>query len=149
MRGRKPQPTGLKILKGTREDRVNRDEPTPPEGMPQPPSHLDNLARAEWVSICELLASMGIGSKADAPALVLYCTTYSKWLRARSAIVKHGLTVASKNGIRANPAVAMELAAARLMKDLLVEFGLTPSSRSRIKTAGEKPRDELEEFLAG
>jgi hypothetical protein len=31
----------------------------------------------------------------------------------------------------------------------LVEFGLTPSSRSRIKTTGEKPRDALEEFLAG
>jgi P27 family predicted phage terminase small subunit len=149
MRGRKPQPTGLKILKGTRDDRVNHDEPAPPPGMPEPPDHLDKLGRQEWARICELLASMGIGSKADAPALMLYCTSYSKWLRARGDIAKHGLTVLSKHGLRANPAVNIELTTARLMKDLLVEFGLTPSSRSRIKTTSEKPRDALEEFLVG
>ena len=34
------------------------------------------------------------------------------------------------------------------MKEILIEFGLTPSARSRIKTNDPGPRDRLGEFLA-
>jgi len=37
MRERKPKPTALKFLDGTRADRVNRNEPTMPPGSMRPP----------------------------------------------------------------------------------------------------------------
>jgi P27 family predicted phage terminase small subunit len=160
MRGRKPDPTKLKILRGVQNDRINHSEPIPPSGKPEPPEHLDKLAKEEWERLCVILKEMGLLSLADGPALALYCECYSKWLRVRGEIAKHGMViksttdviqkgkvVATKEYLRANPAINIEVQMARMMKDLLIEFGLTPSSRSRIRTTADRPKDELEEFL--
>jgi P27 family predicted phage terminase small subunit len=160
MRGRKPTPTKLKILRGVQNDRINHSEPIPQSGKPEPPDHLDKLAKEEWERMCVILNDMGLLSRADGPALTLYCECYSKWLRARGAVVEHGMliksttaviqkgkVVATKEYLRANPAINIEVQMGRMMKDLLIEFGLTPSSRSRIRSTGERPKDELEEFL--
>jgi P27 family predicted phage terminase small subunit len=160
MRGRKPTPTALKILKGVQNDRINHSEPIPPSGRPMPPEHLDKLAKDEWERMCELLEGMSLLSKAEGPALVLYCECYSKWLRARDEIrklgmliksttdvIKKGKIIATKESWRANPAVNIEIQMARMMKELLIEFGLTPSARSRIKSMAERPKDALQEFL--
>jgi P27 family predicted phage terminase small subunit len=161
MRGRKPAPTALKILKGVQNDRINHYEPIPPSGRPAPPDHLDKVAKEEWEHMCGLLEGMGLLSLAEGPVLILYCECFSKWLRARGEIVKYGMViksttsviqkgkiVATKEYLRANPAINIETQMARLMKDLLIELGLTPSARSRIRSTAERPKDELEEFLA-
>jgi len=162
MRGRKPKPTKLKILAGTRPARINQNEPTPAPTRPEIPEHLDALARGEWDRLVPILERMGVLTEADGAALTLYCECYSKWLRARGEVQKRGLlievtrTVTSKRGatiettgqVKANPAVMIEIQMARLMKEILVEFGLTPSARSRIKTNDPGPRDRLGEFLA-
>jgi P27 family predicted phage terminase small subunit len=156
MRGRKPEPTTVKLLRGARMDRVNELEPPPPPGQPEPPEHLDNIAKAEWTRIAGILSRMGLLSHAEGPALMLYCEAYSKWLRARGEIVKRGMVIerdilnsnGHKTGTRlfANPAILIEMQAMRLMKDLLVEFGLTPSSRARVKV-DQPPVDALADFL--
>jgi P27 family predicted phage terminase small subunit len=162
MRGRKPKPTRLKILNGTRADRINAREPTPPAGPPEVPKHLDELARDEWARLVPILEEMGVLSQADGAALMLYCECYSKWLRARGEIAKRGMTIeitktiTSKKGstiettgrLQANPAVLIEIQMMRLMKELLIEFGLTPSARSRISATGRIKADNLDDFLA-
>jgi P27 family predicted phage terminase small subunit len=153
-------PTKLKILRGVQNDRINHSEPIPPSGKPEPPEHLDKLAKEEWERMCVILQGMGLLSLADGPALTLYCEFHSKWLRARAAIAEHGMViksttsviqkgkiVATKEYLRANPAINIEIQMGRLMKDLLIEFGLTPSSRSRMRSMADRPKDELEEFL--
>jgi P27 family predicted phage terminase small subunit len=161
VRGRKPTPTALKILKGVQNDRINHPEPVPPSGRPEPPEHLDKVAKEEWGRICELLEGMGLLSLADGPALVVCCECYSKWLRARGEIAKHGLmiktttdvikknrVVATKEFLRINPAINVEVQMGRMTKELLIEFGLTPSARSRIRSSAPRPQDALERFLA-
>ncbi len=162
MRGRKPKPTKLKILAGTRPARINHAEPVPAPTRPEIPEHLDALARGEWERLCPILERMGVLTEADGAALTVYCDCYSKWLRARGEVAKRGMlievtrTIESKRGatiettgqVKANPAVMIEIQMARLMKELLIEFGLTPSARSRIKTNDPGPRDRLGEFLA-
>lgn len=163
MRGRKPIPTKLKILKGTRSDRINGREPFLPVARPAIPDHLDSLARGEWDRLVPILEKMGVLTEADGAALMLYCECYSKWMRARGEIAKRGMliemtrTITSKRGATvettgkpiANPAVAIEIQTGRMMRELLIEFGLTPSSRSRLKSAAEPPVDDLAEFLEG
>jgi P27 family predicted phage terminase small subunit len=160
MRGRKPTPTAVKILKGVQNDRINHSEPVPPSGKPEPPALLDKHALEEWERICALLEGMSVLSLADGPALTLHCECFSKWLRARAEISKHGLViksttdvikkhkvVATRESLRINPAVNIEIQMCRLMKEFLIEFGLTPSARSRIHSTAERPKDALQRFL--
>ena len=149
-RGRKPKPTALKLLEGTRADRVNDREPAMPTGLPERPDYLAGPARAEWDRMIELLRSSGVLSRADGAALALYCQTYGRWREAEDNLALHGCVVeAVAGGAKTSPYVGIAHQCLALMHRLLVEFGLTPSSRSRIKSTVEKPKDALEEFLAG
>ena len=89
-------------------------------------------------------------SRTDGPAIALYCETYARWVAAGEEIKNRGLLITTGlGGLKANPAVAMRCQAETLMRNLLVEFGCTPSSRSKLRT-GEAlpPADELNEFLS-
>ena len=60
MRGRKPKPTALKLLDGTRADRINHDEPAMPPASIEPPDWLDETARAYWGDLAPVLQSSGL-----------------------------------------------------------------------------------------
>jgi P27 family predicted phage terminase small subunit len=149
-RGRKPVPNELKILRGTRADRINTDAPKGVQGLPEAPSHLDLVARQEWDRIVPLLDQLGVLTRTDGAALGLYCMTFSRWCLAQDSIQKDGLTVFTDKGSpKGNPAVAIATQAEAQMHRLLVEFGCTPSSRGRLKTASaDGPKDELAAFIS-
>jgi P27 family predicted phage terminase small subunit len=147
-RGRKAEPTPLKILKGTRKDRVNAEEPMPPAALPECPECLDSFGRAEWGRIVPQLEAMGVLAEVDGAALALYCAAYSQWVQADMEIGIYGLLVdTGMGGVKANPAVAMARAARAQMHSLLTEFGATPASRSKVKVRDEGKKDALGEFL--
>jgi phage terminase small subunit len=125
MRGRKPKPTALKILDGTQKCRINRSEPAIPPGSIDPPDWLDEVARKHWSELAPILHGAGILTSADRHALALLCESFSRF--------------------RADP---LEDKARDLYRRLSVEFGLTPSSRSRLKAPVEGPKDALGEFLS-
>ena len=146
MRGRKPKPTALKLLEGTRADRVNDREPTmPAAGSTGPPAWLDSYGRQHWDELVGILRPAGLLTAGDLPALAQLCDDYST--------IRRSIDGPRAEGIGDYDAVRALLANADKARDryrrMLVEFGLTPSSRSRIKSTAEKPRDSLEEFLAG
>jgi P27 family predicted phage terminase small subunit len=149
-RGRKPKPTAIKILDGTRGDRINRDEPSPAAGRPECPGHLDDVGRAEWERIVPQLEQLGVLTRVDGAALSLYCGAFAEMLAAEAAVREYGqLIQTGQGGRKANPAVAIARQARGQVHRLLVEFGLTPSSRSRLQASShEQPKDALEEFLS-
>ena len=96
------------------------------------------------------LAEMGLLSKADRPALAAYCTAWSRWVDAEAQVKKFGAVVKSpdKGFPMKSPYLSIADQALELMRKLMVEFGLTPSSRSRIHVpAGGDEADELDRFL--
>jgi phage terminase small subunit len=125
MRGRKPKPTALKILDGTRPDRINRNEPAMPPASIEPPDWLDERAREHWGELAPVLQSARLLTTGDRQALALLCEAFSRF--------------------RSDPGNEK---ARDLYRRMLVEFGLTPSSRSRLKTTAEPVRDALADFLA-
>lgn len=148
-RGPKPRPEPLKILAGERADRINPAAPAPIPGAPECPEHLDEVARGEWDRMIALLDRMGVISRTDGAALALYCSIYSRWLRAKDEIRVDMLTTSDTGYLRANPAVAIAAKCEDQMARLLAEFGCTPSSRGRLNVAKpEVKRDKLGEFLA-
>jgi phage terminase small subunit len=57
MRGSKPKPTALKLLDGTRADRINHYKPAMPPASIEPPDWLDETARAHWGDLARVLQS--------------------------------------------------------------------------------------------
>lgn len=154
MAGRRPKPTALKLVTGNPGRRpLNSAEPTPPPYSAPPPKHLSNTAKETWERLTLLLNSMCVLTIADAFALERLCDIYAEILRYRALIESNGETfeVHSQNGvlIKANPAVSMLLDADKRFKSYLVEFGLTPAARTKVRTHDkEKKPDELDEFFA-
>lgn len=150
MRGRKPIPTTLKVLSGNPGRRpLNDREPTPMPGGPECPEWLDDEAKIEWQRICAELQGMGILSTADRAALAMYCTAWSRWKMAEEQVRKFGPIVKSpeKGFPMKSPYLTIADQAMETMRKLMVEFGLTPSSRSRIRRPDDNAVDELNAFL--
>jgi P27 family predicted phage terminase small subunit len=150
MKGRKPKPTILKALAGNPGKRaVNRAEPVAPEGIPECPEFLDDEAKAEWFRMASVLSEMGLLTRADRSALAAYCVAYSRWVSAEAEVKKYGTVVLSpdKKFPMKSPYLTVADQAMEAMRKFMTEFGLTPSSRSRIKVMDKAAADEFEQFL--
>ena len=94
--------------------------------------------------------AMGLLSVTDRAALAAYCTAWSRWVEAEAMVKKFGTIVKSpeKGFPMKSPYLTIADQALETMRKLMVEFGLTPSSRSRIRVpAGGDEVDELDRFL--
>lgn len=123
-RGPKPKPKALKLLEGVHPFRVNYDEPEIRPGSTAGPAWLTGLALEHWNELAPSLGASRILADVDRANLALLCLLYQRWR------LDNGDRKAIDQYVR-----------------LSLEFGLTPSSRSRIKAPPEKLKDALGEFL--
>jgi len=149
--GPAPQPTVLKKLRGNPGRRpLPKDEPQPRKstGIPRAPSHLDKIAQKEWRRMAKELHPIGLLTKVDLTALAAYCATYSMWITAQENIQKHGVLIKAQSGFpMQSPYLQIANKAMIEMRKWLIEFGMTPSSRSRVTVEkGTEKRDPLKEF---
>ena len=156
MAGRKPKPSHLKAITGNAGKRAaNKREPKPRKGIPPCPGHLSLRAKAAWKRLGPELEAMGVLTVADGMALELLVSAYAEYRDAQDLVDREGKTyeTVSQSGsvmVRARPEVAMASDAWRRMRAMLAEFGLTPSSRSRVNAADpEREADPFEELLKG
>lgn len=154
--GRPPKPTALKVLQGTdRPDRANTSEPTPPAGPVSPPSWLRGRARTLFKARAAMLVGMKVATTADADALALYCAAFTEFVECDEFIRKHGpiySSIGPDGGVmhRPYPQVRMRSDAWRRVQRMASEFGLSPSSRSKLHIeAGEEPEDPFAEWERG
>jgi P27 family predicted phage terminase small subunit len=139
------------VLHGThRKDRANPAEPQPEKGAPRPPSVLDATERRRWRQLAADLEGMGVLSKVDQGALLLLVTARVRYERLVRIVRREGEVLEMKETGKKyrNPsALAKERAFAEYTR-LCVEFGVTPSSRSRVSIAPiAPPRDEAQDFF--
>jgi P27 family predicted phage terminase small subunit len=163
--GRRPLPSAVKKLRGNPGKRpVNKAEPKPAMGEPQRPVGMSTAAIKEWKAIVPELARLGVLTKIDGKALAAYCMAWARWMEAEKKVVEFGILVEEPiiqrdhdgyseivgTRYKRNPAVSISNEAQKIMKAFLVEFGMTPSSRSRIRIEN-KPEDEdpVDAFLKG
>lgn len=157
-------PSGLKEITGFRESRIPGDEPKPDLGEPDEPDYIrdDPVAHGEWVRVVETLRGKQVLTIADGGSLALLCRYYSIMTVARLEIAQSGYLVEGYRKYKvANPLARVEREAMHDYARMLEQFGLTPSSRSRIQRsanagaaievkvgAGDKPAVALRTFLA-
>ena len=148
-RGRRPKPTKLKILAGNPGKRpLNQREPKPRISLPQCPKELTDTAKREWRRIVKDLATLGILSRIDRAALAVYCAAWGRWIEAEEKLRQHGVIVKSPNGFPVvSPYLAVANQSIKQMTRMVVEFGMTPSSRTGIEALPPPETDEEQVFF--
>ncbi len=140
MKGRKPKPTALKLLAGNPGRRpLPKHEPQPKRVMPSAPEHLSRQAAIAWGSMGVRLDRLGVLTENEPEALEELCECYAEILTLRSDIAEHGRfqTITTTAGDKVDKPRAQYTAlcdASRRFQSLMNDFGLTPSSRTRVST---------------
>lgn len=160
MRGRKPTPTALKLVQGNPGKRpLNTNEPQPAEGDPSCPSWLTREAKAEWNRWVKALGPTRMLTQADRTALAALCEAWGLLKEAQAEVTEHGTTVfeverTCEDGTvvyaraKTNPAVRTMLQSMATIRALAVEFGGTPSARSRLHAPEAKKSDPKADLLS-
>ena len=100
-------------------------------------------AREQWEKIVEPLINCGIYTVIDETALILYCETYVSWVEAMTHIQTEGSILKTDKGYAyQNPWLQIANKKFEPLHKMLSEFGMTPSSRSKVKAVkGKKDSD--------
>lgn len=152
MRGRKPKPTAAKKLAGNPGKRPLNDSEPQPRVVPDviAPAHLEGDARLKWDDLVAELYPAGLLTAVDVDALAFYCVLYGRWKKAERIVRDKGEVIKTVNGnIIQNPYLSIANRALAQMTKLGAEFGMTPSSRTRIAVQPPDQESELEQRLFG
>lgn len=148
--GRPRKPTRLKIVAGTAQKcRLNPAEPAPALDLPTPPEWLSVRASEIFMDLVKIIDGMRIASASDAAILAMaasrleeveICTAQiedgGRFFTSSIEFDKEGRMISQQ--IKGHPAVAQRSEAMRHAQTLLVEFGLSPASRSKV-SANKQP----------
>jgi P27 family predicted phage terminase small subunit len=142
--GRKPLPRKFHVLNGTdRPCRRNDSEPVPDEfkDIPKPPAHLSKTAKKEWERMSKVLYSSGLLTQLDYSEFAIYCQSWGRWVDAEKKISDTSMVVKTANGNPINnPYMNIANTAMRDCHKFLSEFGMTPSSRTKIKVENQQKK---------
>lgn len=151
MAGRPPKPTALKKLGGNPGKRaLNTNEPKPKGKRPSCPKHLQGEARREWNRMSKQLYELGLLTEVDRAALAAYCQAWARWVQAEDEMRKvdfRMITTTDSGYPVVSPWMGIATTAMKQMKTFLTEFGMTPSSRSKVTRTVEPEADPYEEYL--
>lgn len=87
---------------------------------------------------------MGMLGRENRAPLAIYCQNWARMIDAELHVAEHGVVVAApRTGVPMhNPHLAIANKAAELVAKIAVEFGMTPSSRTRVSARDDdKPAD--------
>lgn len=161
-------PTLLKIARGNPGKRpLNQNEPMPDPIEPQRPDYLCKAALKWWEYYVPMLLRLKVLTEADKNALTRLCDLSAQLEDASRMIQKQGLMIQqpiyNRDGVQVmrgkkkatiakqNPAFRIQIELEKQVRALMIEFGLTPSSRTKVtKTVQPEQlkRDPLGELRA-
>lgn len=112
-------------------------------GAPDKPTFLDDFAGEGWDRLIGMLVSARVITKGDGGILLVACDAYSQLRQCQQFLTEKGslsYDASSINGgtsYKPYPEVAQRNMAQRQYQSALSELGLSPSSRSKVKTLPE------------
>jgi len=167
LRGPAPKPTGVRLIEGGRAHRpLPASEPQYPVGVPPKPKKISRQARQVWDELAAEMASAGVLRTTDQRALWQLSEDEALLSEAYAGLRKtvKALEEKAKNEGRELPGgplfALLNLTNGRMamsaIRDLGArviierrEFGLTPSSRTRVSGSSDGSMDALERKLCG
>lgn len=148
MRGRKPVPPQLRLVRGNPGKRSAKAAAQIAEpGMPEPPDCLDAEALAEWSRLGPGLAAAGVLTPDDLGVFAAYCQSWSAWLGAERMIKEFGRMVTSPRGLPVpTPWLQVSAQAEQRYLRAASELGLTPVARARVSIKAAKKANPFAAF---
>jgi len=166
--GRKPVPTNLRILRGNPTGKpINQNEPKPkiPSSCPKPPLILkgNKQARKEWNRVAPQLYELGLLSELEVPMLANYCQLWSRLMEVNDRInelqnnpikdeesgivhADHLIVTSPKGYAQQNALIGIYNTTAKEMRAIMIEFGMSPSARSRMNIKPIEKESALEKL---
>lgn len=145
-RGPKPVPTPILKMRGSRRVDERADEPKLDSGMPSRPAGVTGEARKEWDRMGKRLLKLGVLTKADGPALAAYCQAWEVHQRVVNEL-RMAKSLTTQRETR-HPLLSTVCQTSNVLNRWLAEFGLTPSSRTRVSRAAPSlAHDDDDDFL--
>lgn len=150
MRGRKPDPRTLRAVKGNPQNRPLPEAPAASTDPMVAPSWLPARAQEHFADLAEEIAITGHDSATYSQMLALAALRLAE-IESLNEVLAEGSTHRAKNTRgavvpKAHPAAAMRDAAMKHLQSLLSEFGLSPSSATRVVPG--KPQTKANPFSA-
>lgn len=162
LRGPKPKSNVIKLLQGNPGRRVLdlSEGVQPVVAVPDAPRHLSKEARKEWRRVTVELEAVGLISRLDRAALSIYCQTWGRLVLAEQALEARrrqaetaGLDEAEAVFTQRTPTGFLRESAllrivGKLQQDCdryLASFGMSPSSRSRVKPSDNRQTELFEQ----
>ena len=154
VRGRKPKPSAAHEASGAyvkNPQRRNKREPVAPTGPLEMPNWVreDDIARQCWEQTVCIIGAMKILTQADLHPVAGYCSDFAQWFRLRAMIEQGNVSQMTEHGDK----VKVEATQVHKYQDRMFkfwgEYGMTPSSRSRLIAAqAEDEEDNFEALLS-
>lgn len=112
------------------------------------PKDIESDAKVYMENVLEILESRGILENVDSAALTMLARNYSMFIKASKQLEIDGLTVKSDRGnISPHPAIKIAKDAQTQAMKVMLEFGLTAKSRTKLPKAEEKEDSAFEKFI--
>jgi P27 family predicted phage terminase small subunit len=123
----------VKLARGNPGKRaLNPYEPQPSRAESlEPPEFLGEGAQAEWRQRAATFERLGLLTELDLDAFAVYCQSMATWKKAMRHLDEDGMVTNGAYPMISPWASIAAKACGQVMK-VLVEFGLTPSSRTRV-----------------
>jgi len=135
MKGRRPIPLAIRKLTGNPGRRPMLPEPMPLRLIPECPEFLHDYAKDHWAFLAPELDRLGLITMIDLGTFALLCSAWADWRLNTEAVLltTNGGVYKTGNGYLAQiPQISMARAAGAVYSKLASEFGLSPSSRTRL-----------------
>ena len=146
-RGPKPKPTELKKVQGNPGHRpLNQAQPKPKMAVKKPRG-MQPIAQRLWDEYVPELSRLQVLTGVDSAAFRLMAEHFGFAVQAAKLLQEKGLTVATDEGVKKNPLAQIFKDNSLAFKAYASEFGMTPSSRTRLKMPAEAEQLSLAEQL--
>lgn len=153
MRGRKVIPDGIKKQRGTLQKCRKRGSVNAilEDGVPDAPDDFTDLEKSIYYDTANELQRFGLLQKIGMSAILLYCTYISAAIDAENKIRQHGRVYkfVNKDGEaipKVNPYHRISIECFASAKQIMSEFGITPSSQARLSTMIQGKKDDVSDF---
>lgn len=149
----RPKPTALRVLEGNRGNVEIKHNLMLPPALPKSPKTLDRIGKKKWKQLAQEFYALGVLTEIDVDALEVYCNLYSDFVQASNELrgKEFDNLDPTEKAIKSKEIRIKKMQIAKEMRLYMVEFGMTPASRTKldIKKTDPKRTSKLTRILDG
>ena len=125
----------------------NEPKPAASERVPYAPRHLNEKAAAHWRREAKKLHAVGLLTDVDLLLFEMMCVSLATGDEAMESVVKHGLLIKTTNGnVIQNPMMGIANRAYDRAMKIALEFGMTPSSRTKFDVGDHAGANDINPY---